>query len=113
MDVMNAKSCELPARPGCRLAVGLGFLALLLAGNARLSNCFAQGTAFTYQGRLNDGGSQASGNYDMEFYLRTAASAGSPVGATNFLAPVPVTNGLLTVVVDFGSGIFTGLPLWL
>ncbi len=31
---------------------------------------FAQGTVFTYQGRLNDGGSPANGtNYGMVFYL--------------------------------------------
>ena len=28
---------------------------------------FAQGTAFTYQGRLNDGGNPANGIYDLRF----------------------------------------------
>ncbi len=28
----------------------------------------AQGTAFTYQGRLMDGGNSANGNYDLSFY---------------------------------------------
>jgi hypothetical protein len=72
-----------------------------------------QGTAFTYQGRLNDGSSPANGNYDMQFYLRSAATGGSPVGNTNTLAPVPASNGLFTVALDFGPGIFAGSPLWL
>ena len=29
----------------------------------------AQGTAFTYQGRLNDAAGPANGNYDMQFKL--------------------------------------------
>ena len=28
---------------------------------------FAQGTAFTYQGRLNDGANPANGSYDLTF----------------------------------------------
>src|ERR1017187_1086365 len=85
----------------------------LLATLAPQTSTFAQGTAFTYQGRLLDTGSPANGNYDMRFYLRDALSAGNPVGATNTLAPVAVSNGLFTVVLDFGSGIFTGSARWL
>lgn len=73
----------------------------------------AQGTGFTYQGRLLDIGSPANGNYDIRFYLRDGLSGGNPVGATNNLAPVAVSNGLFTVVLDFGSGIFTGAERWL
>jgi hypothetical protein len=72
-----------------------------------------QGTAFTYQGRLLDTGSPANGNYDMRFYLRDSLNGGSPVGATNNLAPVAVSNGLFSVVLDFGSSIFTGPARWL
>src|ERR1039457_5938469 len=36
-------------------------LALLSEFNLQPSTAFVQGTAFTYQGRLNDGGSPASG----------------------------------------------------
>src|SRR5688500_18609160 len=42
----------------------LAALALLATLNPQLSTCFAQGTAFTYQGRLNDNGSLAIGIYD-------------------------------------------------
>jgi hypothetical protein len=90
-------------------ALGLALLATL---NLQPST-FAQGTAFTYQGRLLDTGGPANGNYDMRFYLRDALSGGNPVGATNNLAPVAVSNGLFTVVLDYGSGIFTGAARWL
>ena len=90
-------------------ALGLALLATL----SPRPLAFAQGTGFTYQGRLNDGANPANGNYDMRFYLRDALSAGNPVGTTNTLAPVAVSNGLFTVVLDFGSGIFTGPARWL
>src|SRR5262249_17088852 len=46
------------------LVVRLGLLALLLSILIpQFSTCFAQGTAFTYQGRLNDGASPANGSY--------------------------------------------------
>ena len=37
------------------------------------------GSAFTYQGRLTDAGSSASGVYDFEFALFTSAIGGSAV----------------------------------
>jgi hypothetical protein len=67
----------------------------------------AQGTVFTYQGRLNDGGSPASGNYDLTFALYNSASlllSADPI--TN--SAVVVTNGLFTTQLNFGPGIFTG-----
>jgi hypothetical protein len=73
----------------------------------------ALGTAFSYQGSLTDSGNAATGNYDMQFYLRDAAFGGNPVGVTNTVAPVNVTNGLFTVLLDFGPGIFGGNNLWL
>jgi hypothetical protein len=109
---MKEKSLE-PSVARCRsLALWLGLLACFSTINLQLST-FAQGTAFTYQGRLNDGSSPANGNYDMQFYLRNAAVAGSPVGNTNTVAPVQASNGLFTVTLNFGAGIFTGSPLWL
>jgi hypothetical protein len=37
--------------------------------NPQLSTAFSQGTAFTYQGQLNEGGAPANGYYDMLFSL--------------------------------------------
>ena len=88
-------------------------LSLWLAANAPLSSAFAQGTAFTYQGLLFDGTNEPTGNYDMQFYVYNAATGGGVVGGPIASAPVGVTNGLFTVVVDFGPGVFTGASSWL
>ncbi len=62
-------------------------------------------TAFTYQGRLLDGGVAPTGTYDLQFRLFTAATTppGVQVGLTLVFDNVAVTNGLLTVVLDFGA----------
>jgi hypothetical protein len=67
----------------------------------------ALGTAFTYQGRLQDGDSPAEGAYDFRFILYDAESGGSQVGSTVEVGDVGVTNGFFTVEIDFGP-IFTG-----
>ena len=66
------------------------------------------GTAFTYQGRLTDGGSPANGSYDFQFKLYDAASGGTQVGSTVTKEDVAVSDGLFTVELDFGTGVFTG-----
>ena len=72
----------------------------------------AQGTAFTYQGRLDNGANPASGIYDLQFTIYDAATVGNAGGAlTN--AATPVTNGLFTATLDFGSGLFDGNARWL
>ncbi len=88
-------------------------IASFLSAAGLRQSIFAQGTAFTYQGRLSDSGSPANGTYDMQFCLRTAASGGSAAGNTNTLPAVQASNGLFTVTLDFGPGIFSGNPLWL
>jgi hypothetical protein len=90
----------------------VGFL-LCSAGFASLSTSHAQGTAFTYQGRLNDGTNPAHGTYDFRFRL-----AADPVGPTYVGSPylsngIFVTNGLFAAVPDFGPGILTGSNYWL
>jgi hypothetical protein len=73
------------------------------------------GTAFTFNGRLSDGGSPATGNYDFQFALYDADTGGSLVGTptTIALAPVGVTNGLFNVALDFGGAAFAGDARWL
>ncbi len=80
--------------------------------NTQLSTTFAQGTAFTYQGRLNDGSGPATGIYDLRFAIYDAAGGGN-AGGTVTNAATPVTNGLFTITLDFGSGVFTGPARWL
>src|SRR5262249_42737780 len=71
------------------------------------------GTAFTYQGRLTDGGGPASGVYDLQFTLFSAETEGTQVGPILTAAGVVVTDGLFTVPLDFGSSAFAGNARWL
>lgn len=92
-------------------SVALALLALLNL-NTQLSTLLAQGTAFTYQGRLNDDGNPANGRYDFQFSLSNAPSGGSQVGSTLTDPGVGVTDGLFTVTLDFGAN-FPGASRWL
>jgi hypothetical protein len=73
------------------------------------------GTAFTYQGELQDQGRPANGAYDFSFRLLdgadpgTASQVGSPVAVDN----VDVSDGIFTVELDFGAGPFSGEARWL
>lgn len=71
-----------------------------------------QGTAFTYQGQLNDEGGLASGAYDFEFGVYDAATNGDQIGITLTNAATSVSNGLFTVTLDFGA-VFSGQNCWL
>src|SRR5215469_569985 len=92
----------------------LSVLALaLFASSAPLaSTALAQGTAFTYQGQLDDGGSRASGTYDLRFAIYDSASAGSQLGNLLTNPATAISNGLFTVTLDFGNQ-FPGAPRWL
>ena len=88
-------------------------LLLLAVFNLQHSTAHAQGTAFTYQGRLNSGGSAASGSYDFRFKLYADALGNVQVGGSYLTNAIPVTNGLFLTTIDFGAGIFTGNNYWL
>ncbi|MCX6892194.1 MAG: hypothetical protein NTX51_11805 [Verrucomicrobia bacterium] len=91
----------------------LMYLTALLALAAGALNLHAQGTAFTYQGRLNDAGSPAAGIYDLRFAIYDAASGGAQQGGWLTSSATAVSNGLFTVALDFGPGVFTGAGRWL
>jgi hypothetical protein len=74
--------------------------------------CHAQGTAFTYQGSLSDSNGPANGSYDLKFQLFNASSGGSQVGSTINDPATGVSNGLFTVILDFGT-VFSGADTWL
>jgi len=87
-------------------------LALLLTGDVNFSIAGAQGTAFTYQGRLNQNGSPGYGSYDLRFTLFATNVAGAALAGPVTNPAVAVTNGLFTTTVDFGA-VFTGGSNWL
>src|ERR1035437_5440178 len=92
----------------------IGWAALLLLStlNFQLST-YGQGTAFTYQGRLTDGTNAANGRYDLTFSLFSVSSGPGQVGSIYITSASPVSNGLFTVTLDFGAGVFTGPARWL
>jgi type VI secretion system secreted protein VgrG len=96
-----------------RTVLVFAFLTSLLVFNSQFSTAHAQGTAFTYQGRLNSGTNPATGIYDLRFTIYDAVSGGSVAGSALTNAATPVTNGLFTVMLDFGSGVFNGNARWL
>src|SRR5262245_22626396 len=78
----------------------------------------AQTTAFTYQGKLTDGGTAANGNYDLQFKIFDGSGANAnhlPVGSPITITKTghSVTNGSFIVSLDFGAGIFTGADRFL
>ncbi len=67
-----------------------------------------------YQGRLNDGGNPANGNYDLQFTIYDASNnPGTVIAGPLTNSATTVSNGLFTANLDFGSGVFTGPYRWL
>ena len=73
-----------------------------------------QGTAFTYQGALNQNGAPYTGSAEMQFTLWDTVSGGAGPVASNTPAVVPVTlaSGLFTATLDFGAAAFSGADRW-
>lgn len=82
--------------------------ATLAAANFALA-----GTAFTYQGRLDDNGQPANGTYDFEFRVGDSPVGGLQIGSAVTVGDVVVTDGLFTVQLDFGMTPFNGADRWL
>lgn len=71
------------------------------------------GTTFTYQCQVMSGGSPASGTYDFQLKLFDAASGGNQVGSTNCYDSVAVTDGLVTLALNFGDAFSSGTERYL
>jgi trimeric autotransporter adhesin len=83
---------------------------ILLTG---VTHVHAQGSAFTYQGRLTDSGNVYTGNAEFQVTLWDAASGGSQIAANSPAEIiVGVTNGLFVLPLDFGTS-FSGAERWL
>jgi hypothetical protein len=91
----------------------LPLILALLSISAQFTTAHAQGTAFTCQGRLNDTGSRANGIYDMRFSIYDAVTAGNALVGPITNVTTGVTNGLFTVTLDPGAGVFNGNARWL
>lgn len=87
---------------------------LLVLGSLLTSLAAPLGTAFTYQGRLDDGAFPVNGLYDFNFKLFDAETAGTLVGPALgvSLDTIAVSNGVFSVDLDFGP-VFNGDKRWL
>ena len=95
-----------------KLKLGAPLLALFIL-ISHTPVLWAQGTAFSYSGRLMDHGAPANGAYDLSFTAYDDSTAGNLVSGPVTRAPVAVSNGVFNVVVDLGDGTFTGPSIWL
>lgn len=74
------------------------------------------GTAFTYQGQLKRLGVPVDGFIDGRFTLWSHPTSTDPadqVGTTLSFDGIPVTNGLFSAALDFGSAALNGDARWL
>ena len=85
--------------------------ALMTFSAADVSALAPQGTAFTYQGQLDNGGSLANGTYYFSFTLYDAPTGGNVV-AGPLQQQIDVIDGLFTADLDFGL-VFSGYQYWL
>src|SRR5215204_450787 len=65
----------------------------------------AQGTSFTYQGRLLENGQAANGIYDVQIALMDAPINGNQLGPLFNNVSTVVSNGVLMARLDFGDGV--------
>ncbi len=86
----------------------LGFITLLVATTA----VGAVDTGFTYQGKLQNDGAPANGEFDFEFELFNDTTAGVSFGIVT-VDDVTVTGGVFSIELDFGTAPFAGDQLWL
>ncbi len=69
-------------------------------------------TGFTYQGQLESNSTPVTAECQLAFRLYDQASGGSQVGSA-ITSTVPITGGLFTVKLDFGSAAFAGDGRWI
>jgi hypothetical protein len=90
------------------------FLLLVATLYAHSSIGFAQRTAFSYQGRLQDGGTAASGFYEFRFALYDSLSLSTGLIAGPVTNLISVANdGLFNLTLDFGADAFPGADRWI
>ncbi len=99
---------EKPLRRAARVLL-LALILPIAAAQAQLTS------VFFYQGQLELEGELANGSFDFEFALFDSPdpSAGVQTAGPLAIAEVPVRNGVFTVELDFGPGVFGAFDQWL
>ena len=91
---------------GLGLVLLLATTGIVIARQSQRPSSLAN-TGFTYQGVLDLNGTRVNGACTFEFDLFDVPTGGNPL-ATITQTNVPVTNGLFTVILDFGLAPFDG-----
>lgn len=92
---------------------GWFWVAVMAVASLTMGSATAQTTAFSYQGRLTESGAPANGNFDVQFRMFDAPSAGTQQGDTLTQNPVAASNGVFTVILDFGAAVVIGADRFL
>ena len=71
------------------------------------------GSAFTYQGHLELSSEAVNGTADFQFRLFNSSGGNVQIGSLQTANNVPVTDGVFTVPIDFGTSAFNGDARWL
>jgi hypothetical protein len=100
------------SQPKITMKINFTNVIIMLAMLSTFQQVAAQGTAFTYQGRLNTGNIPANGNYDLAFTLYNSSGGGTVAGPV-INSATTVSNGLFTTTIDFGAQVFNGSGTWL
>ncbi len=109
LSLLRPRTKEIPMR-SVRLAFAASVLAsLILTCGVRAQT--AAGTAFTFQGRLDNSSLPANGTFDLQFNLFGMPAGGIPLAPTICLDNVVVTGGLVTTTLDFGA-LYPGAARW-
>ncbi|MGA2871640.1 MAG: hypothetical protein ABSF34_21075, partial [Verrucomicrobiota bacterium] len=87
-----------------RLALAVGLLSIVPGGS---SSVFSQDTMFTYQGRIQDGGTNFTGAGLFQFALVTSSNANQTATA---VATNPVSTFITTINVTFGGSGYVTAP---
>ena len=96
-----------------QIKTSLLIVGLLGTLTSQPSTLHAQGTAFTYQGRLSDNSQAADGLYDIKFTVFDVPQYGFPVGEVITNTALEVGAGMFAAELDFGTDVFTGGDRWL
>lgn len=117
------ENCQIPAitmRHGScvrifmsKLSLALSAIFCVLIFSLSPAPARAQGTAFAYNGKLDDGTNPANGSYDMSFTLFATNNGGDAIAGPVTNSATGVTNGMFSATIDFGTGVFTGSNYWM
>jgi len=90
-------------RSGLVVALGLSLMLAPMAPAFAADSLVPQGTAFNYQGRLNDGGHAAKGIFTFKFRLYDQSVGGTQIGGEVEIPATQINDGFFSFDLDFGS----------